>query len=177
MTDEDLSERRLLERLRALPRERVPEVDLWPSLQARLNRGERRSLWWSQAVAAALVAGVGLAIMRIGGEQGPAASAIGGHGPVGWQMTAAGTELEYSGVLRDMRGLGLTETMRLPAGAQADFHASLALVDEASRQVRAAIEKNPDANYLTNMLASLHRKRLGVLRDMALSSLERDQAA
>lgn len=168
------SEQRLLARLRALPRKRAPTVDLWPSIQARLGRGERHSPWWSQAVAAALVAGLGLAVMRIGGQHGPSAGER--HVPVAWQINATGAELEYSGILRDMRGLGLTDTARVSAGAGADFVASLQLVDEASRQVRAAIDKNPDASYLTGMLATLHRKRLGVLRDLALSSLERDQA-
>ncbi len=171
-SDAEMNEARLLARLRSLPREREPAIDLWPRIKARLNPSEPGSPWWAQAVAAMLVAALGLAVLRIGGEQAPPAAGDAGW-PMAWQVGATGAELEYSGALRDMRGL---EVARTPAAVRNEYVASLLLVEEASRQVRAAIERNPEAGYLTEMLATLHRRHLGVLRDMALSSLSSDSA-
>ncbi len=168
--NDELSERELLERLRALPRERTPAVDLWPGIQARLTPARRD--WWAQAAAAVLVAALGLAVVRIGPERSAP-----DHTPAlaPWQVSATGADLEYSGVLRDMRRLDFIDIASVTAGERAEVASSLALVDEAARQVRAALAKSPDSGYLNAMLASLHRTRLGVLRDLALSS--QDEAA
>lgn len=163
--NDELSEMKLLARLRALPRERTPAVDLWPGIQARLTPARRD--WWAQAAAAVLVAALGLAVVRIGPER---STPDGAPAPAPWQVSATGADLEYSGVLRDMRRLDFVDAAAVPAVDRAEVASNLELVDEATRQVRAAIAKSPDSSYLTAMLASLHRTRLGVLRDLALSS-------
>lgn len=164
LVNERLSERELLARLRGLPREREPRVDLWPGIEARI--APVRFHRWAQAAAAMLVAALGLAVMRLGIERVPDRTPM----AVSWQVGATGAELEYSGALRDMRGLDFVATARMPTSDRTEVVNNLELVDEATRQVRAALMKSPDSGYLTAMLASLHRTRLGVLRDLALSS-------
>ena len=164
-----IGEEQLLARLRSLPRERSLAVDLWPLIEARLGQPGRSVSWLPQAAAALLVAALGLAVVRIGGD--PAGSQEPRRPPVAWQVSAAGAEREYSGALQDMRGLEFLDASGIAAAARDEVAFDLRVVREATRQVRAAMEKNPDAAYLTGMLATLHRRQLGVLRNLALSTL------
>lgn len=154
-------------RLANLPREMAPVRDLWPGIEARLEAPRRR---WTlpRAAAAAGVFLVAAIALRIGSES-PMPDVAGGN----LQVLSASAELEYSGALRDLRdSVGHLDAGSQP-GALGDYQLSLQVVVDATRQVRAALDQDPDSRLLNAMLADLQKKQLSVLREIALTqSLE-----
>jgi hypothetical protein len=178
--------RRLLDQAAALPREMKPGRDLWPAIAGRIGEEEaggaeapgRAARAWTSPAALAAAAAVLLAVAslvthggrgRTGGPGEPAATA---------QPAAAGdtahvqeAETEYlraTGQLMDAlntkRGSLSPETLRA-------VDENLRTIDDAVRQVRAALEKDPGNRQLTQMLASTHQKKLDLLlRLLRLSS-------
>lgn len=154
----------LEDRLQRLPRERQPAQDLWPAIAARLDPPARR--WTLPRVAAAagvfLVAAVALRL----GSQPPVTASGGGN----LAVLSASVELEYSGALRDLRQTISALDQVSGDGLMQSYRDSLAVVHQATEQVRAALKDDPDSRLLNDMLADLQKKQLGVLREMALSA-------
>ena len=160
-----ISEQHLLQRLAALPRERDPGEDLWPGIASRLDRTVARpagAAWrWPQAVAVALVAALGLSILRLSGvSEMPVLS-----DPLSDSATAV--DLELSASLRDLIGIegaGPELTEEMGEAVRLD----LLVIQQATEQVKAALENDPESSFLTGMLADLQRKELSVLRELVL---------
>ena len=184
--EEESRLRRLLDQAAALPREIEPRRDLWPAIAARLEgeAGEsevpgRAALSWRSPVALAAAAAVLLAVATLvtqGGRVGtgvhgePAATAAqpAAAGDTAHVQQAESDYLRATGQLMDAlntrRGSLSPETLRA-------VDENLKTIDDALRQVRAALEKDPGNRQLTQMLASTHQKKLDLLlRLLRLSS-------
>ena len=158
-----------------LRHEAQPGRDLWPGIatriesRARLLRFVRRGgLLSGLAAAAALV----LALVLSRGPQPGAGVASVGSSSATARPAAAGTadiekaEAEY---LRATSQLIQTLNARrgsMPPEAQkqmADLEANVAAIDTALRQVKDALEKDPQNTKLNKMLASTHQKKIDLL--------------
>ncbi len=157
-----------------LRHEAQPGRDLWPGIagriesRARVLRLVRRGgLLTGLAAAAALV--LALVIGRAP-QHGAGIAGVEPNGSV--QPAAAGTadiekaEAEY---LRATSQLIQTLNARrssMPPEAQkqmADLEANVAAIDSALREVKDALEKDPQNTRLNKMLASTHQKKIDLL--------------
>lgn len=140
MTDDDR-----IEGLERIPMRRAPARDLWPGIEARITQPERRRGWLPLALAASVVAGlaglltVGVVTRGPGGARGDALQA---------HLDPA--ETEYLG---GTRGLPLTTDSR------AIVEANLGLMRAAEREVRQALEQDPDSPTLRSLLASTENRQ------------------
>jgi hypothetical protein len=126
-----------VEGLDRLPRAQVPARDLWPGISARLKPRRRSRYGLVQfALAASLVAGLA-AVFTLSLQQQP--------GPTGTPVELA--------------------EMQLGDDSRAIVEANLSIVRQAERQLRQALEQNPDSRTLRSLLASTEN------RQRALSAL------
>ncbi len=158
-----------------LRHEAQPGRDLWPGIatriesRARVLRFVRRGgLLSGLAAAAALVLAL---VLSRGPQPGAGVASVGSSGAT-VQPAAAGTadieraEAEY---LRATSQLIQTLNARrgsMPPEAQkqmADLEANVAAIDTALRQVKDALEKDPQNTKLNKMLASTHQKKIDLL--------------
>lgn len=180
--------RELLARAGNLPREMQPPRDLWSGIRERIDpagrlaprmRPERPSArWWTfgfLAAAAVVVVALVSTWTNVGGP-GTSQPAGGtgvaqpvGAGDAGAPMHQA--ETEY------MRATGqLMEALNARRGSlspetQAAVGKNLQAIDEALRELREALEKDPGNRQLSKMLASTQQKKLNLLlRLIRLSS-------
>lgn len=143
----------------ALPRERLPEHDLWPALEARL--APRQSPWqglspWA-AAAAIVLAAAGLwfqSLPTLPVAQIPAPSTLlGGGDPVAELLITYEHE----------KGLQLAS---LPVSSPA-IKRQLAVWDAAVDQVRLALRYTPEEAHLLAQLDRLYRQQLHYLEQLA----------
>ncbi|MDJ0656651.1 MAG: hypothetical protein QNJ40_21000 [Xanthomonadales bacterium] len=164
-----ISEQQLLQRLAALPRERDPGKDLWPAISARLERRQEQvaadtgSWRWPQAVAVALVAALGLSVLQLTGVSEMPGAEPGS--PLNDSATAV--NLELSAPLRGLKGMEGADSEL--TGEMGDaVRMDLLVIQQATEQVKAALENDPESSFLAGMLADLQRKELSVLRELVL---------
>lgn len=118
-----------IEGLAGLRRERAPERDLWPQIEARLKPRESRRWALAQlALAASLVAGL-------------AASFTAALPPIG----APETDVAMDRVA--------------DAPSRAIVKANLGIVRQAERQLQAALQQNPESESLRALLASTQNRQ------------------
>lgn len=134
--DDDLIEAPV-DGLQRLARSRAPGRDLWPGIQARLAPRRRRAPYAlvQFALAASLVAGLA-SLFTVS------------LGPLGTSPGASGVA-----------------AMPLSHDSRAIVEANLSIVRHAERQLRRALEDNPDSPALRSLLASAEN------RQRALSAL------
>ena len=177
--------RELLARASGLPREVQPPRELWSGIRERIDpprtialRPERPSgRWWtfgSLAAAAAVLVALVSTLTDIGGPRptqtgGTGVAQPAGAGNSGAPMQQA--ETEY------MRATGqLMEALNARHGSlspetQAAVGKNLQAIDEALRELREALDKDPGNRQLNKMLASTQQKKLNLLlRLIRLSS-------
>jgi hypothetical protein len=133
MNDDDRMEAPI-EGLNRLARARAPERDLWPGISARLKRRRSRYGLVQFALAASLVAGLGAVFTATLREAGIAPDAAAGA----FEPRAALQQGDHS---------------------RAIVEANLALVRQAERQLRRALEQNPDSPTLHSLLASTEQRQ------------------
>lgn len=177
--------RRLLTAAGELPRGIEPPRDLWPGIAERLDeraapvRTSRPDLWrapWWQQVAAAVVftllgAGVASWLGDAASDTGPPVPTATLEAPVGEVAVAAAdpfvlAEVEY---LRARESLWLAATSRgseLPPERLEVVARNLTVIDDALRQIRAAIERHPDDRRLYQLALAKHRQGLDLLWDL-----------
>jgi hypothetical protein len=163
-----------------LKRDRVPARDLWPAIEQRL-RNERRVLRFfrpGMAIPAGLAAAAALivAVLWMRASQTP----LGGVGPAGGTLTpaAAGTpvdmaqaEAEYLRATNQLLEVLNARKKNMPAEEAKALDENMLKIDASLRQVREALDKDPQNPKLTRMLASTHQKKLDLLlRLIRLSS-------
>jgi anti-sigma-K factor RskA len=155
--------RGLLAAAAELPREMSPRRDLWPDIERRLAPTKVAVLWRAGAMAAA-AALVIFALARNTDDGLPGAPAA---GPT--ERAAAGADpldLEYAAASREV-------LERLDRGEQLDpetvelIRRNLAIIDDAVRQIREAIDASPDNARLQRQLNTEVRRRGEVLRQAA----------
>lgn len=150
MTDNDLRWR-----LRQLPRELDPPADLWPGIAARLQApAPRRRRHWPVllALAACLCLAIGLAATLR-----PAPAAAGFEAELVRREAEAMT-LEYEAALRELG----------QAPAPEAIAPSLATLDQSAREIREALEADPDAVRLLEQLRRTYSRRLALTQRAAL---------
>lgn len=164
-----ISEQFLDERLRGLPRRIEPSEDLWPRIERRISA--KRFLPRLRAVAAALAIGLGATLSLWVGTSLESDQLVDEEGtasplPHGGLVYANAVDLQYSGALKL-----LASQIEDPAYSQeaAQLQLGLRTLQHATEEIRAALAEDPDALYLAGLLENTHRKRIEMLRDLALA--------
>ena len=166
-----MNDSELQARLAAAPRRIDPPADLWPGIDARIagagSRPVSRGLPRLAAVATlALAAGMALWVAAgLAPDQAPGLDRDGGIA----RVYADTIELTYAGPLRT---LASDRRPAVPALDTGSMELSLRTLENAVEVLRAALEANPDAVYLAEMLENTHRQRLRMLRELALLGIE-----
>lgn len=171
------NDERLLWQLRALRREQLPANDLWPGIAARLaqkpasaaggnvvplrrRRIARLAPW---ALAASLALAVGVAWQQRPEAIVPQPSAITvmrapGQAPI--HREAEAMTREYAAALRELQAAGR------PAGEVGN---TLRQLDRSAKQIRTALQRDPDARFLLERLRHTYEKRLELTQRATLS--------
>jgi len=154
----------------SLPRELLPDRELWGGIKARLSRenlssARRGPLALLPALAAALaVLAALLSVFLRGAPEAPKAIAgVQAASTLGQQEHVQEAEVDY---LKATSQLTLALDARrgsLSRETQAAVDENMRVIDEALRQVRLALEKDPGNRQLTKLLASTHQKKLDLL--------------
>ena len=180
--DEERRLREVLVHASALPRSVTPPRDLWPGIAREIERTQAWS-WtriaaWQPVLAVAATVVVALAAVFFG-SGGPApvhTVAIPSPG------TEPGYRLQPAAVTMDPGLMAMEEDYQDAANALlaalqerrgeiepetlATVESNLAVIDRALAEVHRALEQDPNRPELGRMLASTHRKRVEVLRQM-----------
>lgn len=181
--NEERQERELLEMLAELPTEAEPPRDLWPSISARLGtrpatseivdltsrraeRARRISFSIPQLIAAGLVLAVvsggvvGTAVSRIA----PSPVTVADGEPTLPTLMAADTYEAYDQAVSELEAILATGRQVLAPGTILVLEESLAEIDEAIDDARAALDADPASPALNRALTNSMRKKLDVLR-------------
>jgi anti-sigma factor RsiW len=180
--------RALLDETRFLPRGIAPPRDLWAGVAARLEpRGDAkvipfrpRQAWqpprWVLAMAASLVLVVTTALVTarvVGGGAGEAETrlpdvVVTGTRPAAPTAFAAfqPAERDYQRAIGELQALLETQKHRLAPQTVATLEANLRIIDEAIRQSRAALEKDPNSPELAQMLSGVYEAKVETLRQV-----------
>ena len=159
--------------LRGLRRDLEPDADLWPVIAARIaatpqqaaqasparrshrsHGNARRFAPWALAASLVLVAGVAWKLQPP--SPGTPASAASIDGPMFDRQAEAMTR-EYQAALREIEASA-------PATAIAAHpeQAALRELDHSAKQIRTALERDPDARFLLDRLRKTYAQRLAL---------------
>lgn len=182
--EEERALRALLAQAAALPRVARPERDLWPGIAEEIGRRRRilafparTAMWGGLAAAAALLIAVLLG-------RGPGKEAMPGGGPASQAASPSLVSASPEADLREAEGDYERAIQALVAALEANrdrlapetlrsVEQNLAVIDEAVREVRAALDQEPGNPELTRMLASTQRKKVDVLQRVVKLSTSR----
>lgn len=188
--------RRLMELTGDLPRKIPPRRDLWPGVESRIGsraggadvgksaaKGGRWSRPWEAwrplAAAATLLMAVGVGgYLWSSAEGGPdraadraerAAPALEGDPVTGSLASAAlePAERDYLRTTADLLEILDRNRDRLAPETRQALDRTLATIDEAVRDLKAALEEDPNSRQLMLMLESTYRQKIDVLRTAA----------
>ena len=172
---------RLRARLRTLPRSIEPVNDLLPGIRARTSAGEAppipfptasqpmhgtRARWPLLAAAAVTLCVLSSAITLLlvrGGDQTQVATTplqTGSAQLVGLQET----EARYVDAIEELRRALLQDQVVLEPATMQLLEQSLATIDNALREARAALAADPGNTVLAEMLQANYEKKLDLLR-------------
>ena len=165
----NMNEQFLDERLRRLPKRIDPPTDLWPRIEAGLGARRRGGLLRSLAIAATVVLGAAVSLwLGSGLERDDLSGTQAATYPIpnGGLTYANNVDIQYSGALKTV-----VSHIGEPAYSQevAQLQLGLRTLQHATEEIRAALEENPDALYLAELLENAHRKRISMLKDLALA--------
>jgi hypothetical protein len=177
--------------------EEPPTWDLWPGIARRLtprSRGpqvvaieSRRARRFSFSVPQLAAASIAVALVSAGavwfaiqggaGTPGPTASAPRSEQPIagGIEEPATGVTVadgpatvgtaEYEAAVADLERL--LDEAALDPELRREIDENLAVIDQAIRQIREALEADPDDVYLNTHLASTMQRKIDVLQGAA----------
>jgi predicted anti-sigma-YlaC factor YlaD len=158
--------RSLLTAARALPNEVAPPPEVWTRLRARVGaRSARRGPSWNWgrwiAAAASVVFIVGAALLIPGGRgKGSVSKAA----PVQPSPAIARVELHFAGTLAELRAtLDTQRTLYTPAAVNV-VDRTLAVIDTAIAETRAAITDDPNNPALVRILSSHYERKVELLQ-------------
>jgi hypothetical protein len=156
-------------RLRQLPHEIEPPRDLWQGIEARLDRPARRRPWLTGlALAASLTLAVAL-VWQLRAPPAPAPTVVATVATPEPAPTTAQPDLalvqreadamtrEYRAALREFAGAPMPEPLA-PA---------LATLDASAVEIRAAIDRDPEAVFLLDRLRSTYARRISLTQRAA----------
>jgi anti-sigma factor RsiW len=173
--------RELLNDVAALPLEAVPSRDLWAGIAARIEApaqvtpisAARRwspPRWLTMAAAAVgLVISSSLITLKVTeDDRAETPLAVGSEVRVGAPQTALvafqPAENDYQRAIGDLQRVLTARRGALAPETMETLETNLRIIDEAIRQSRAALEKDPNSRELTNMLSDAYGKKLNVLQ-------------
>jgi len=168
--------RTILAAARALPRERTPTRDLWPGIaetigtqkvvKAEFGPKKARRFWLPALAAAAAVAAMATAVAMRGGAPfgGPGSESPTAFPVVSGQVELLDAEQGYARATDELLAALAERRDSLSPETRASVERNLALIDQALKEIRDALQKEPGNGELTRMLASTHRKKVDVLR-------------
>jgi anti-sigma factor RsiW len=177
--EEERHLRAILAAARALPRERTPPRDLWPGIAQAIGAGKvvegefaRRKArpWWRPALAAAaVVAAVAAAVLMHGGGAPfgePGTDGVTAFPVAEGHVALLDAERGYARAADELLAALAERRDALSPETRASVERNLAVIDQALKEIRDALQKEPGNAELTRMLASTHRKKVDVLRRM-----------
>lgn len=173
----------LLEEVSTLPLEVAPERDLWAGIAARIEpradvvpissaRRWNAPRWLTMAAAAVvLVVSSSLLTLKISERRIDAGVVATGLG----QSVASPTptalvafrpaEEDYERAIAELQSVLATRRGTLSPETVRTLETNLRIIDEAIRQSRAALEKEPNSRELTDMLSDAYGQKLNVLQN------------
>lgn len=150
-----------------LPREIQPPVDLWPGIAVRIRRRPAAlalPAWALAAAAVALIAlssGVTAYLLR-----GPAGSGVAtGVRPLPAHLVTL--ERQYAGAAGEIERVIRSHRASLTPEAVAAVERSLRVIDEAMREARAALTRDPENATLQQLFWATHEQKLDLLQRAA----------
>jgi anti-sigma factor RsiW len=171
--------RAILAAARALPREKTPPRDLWPEIAQAIGAKKvvplesgrlKAPRWWRPALAAAAVLAAVATVVALRGGGSPfgepgtrtatAVPVAGGH------VDLLDAEQGYARAADELLAALAERRDSLSPETRASVDRNLAVIDQALKEIRDALQKEPGNAELTRMLASTHRKKVDVLRRM-----------
>jgi hypothetical protein len=170
-----------------------PTRDLWPGVQARIGRvaqqpvhisAERRryvSITWAQlGLAASLLMAVTVSLTWLVARQPGTAPAAGaaanteqivqavsepqGTAATGEVQRANFADAQYDAAVADLEKILLDDRDRLDPRTVMVIERNLQTIDDAIRQAREALDRDPANTYLNSHLADARRRKLELLR-------------
>jgi anti-sigma factor RsiW len=177
--EEEQRLRAILAEARALRIERAPSRDLWPEIAGAIGaekilapefgRPKTPWRWWPALAAAAVVAAVATVVaMRGGGAPfGIPGTLTSTAVPVaGGRVDLLDAEQGYARAADELLAALAERRDSLSPETRASVDRNLAVIDQALKEIRDALQREPGNRELTRMLASTHRKKVDVLRRM-----------
>jgi anti-sigma factor RsiW len=176
--------RALVSRAAGLPRERAPDRDLWPGIEAALSDERDGSSsrtgnapgrpgflrWAGMAAALVLLVAASVGITLLVTERG-AGEVVGAPVTDGLAAYRAG-EGEYRRAAAELTALIEQNRDRLAPETVAVVEENLEIIDAAIAEARAALESDPGNPRLGRLLTAIHRQRVDMLRRTARLSLQ-----
>lgn len=171
------AENELEHRISMLPRAIAPPRDLWPAIEQGIVRPARPARIWLRSIAAGLAITLG-AIFVLSYDSGLQPDDLGEPGrvtlmPNAGMIYANSIDQQYTAPLAS-----LTDELPNPAHSISAGQLQLGLrtLQHATEEIRAALEQDPDSLYLASLLEATHRKRLNMLKDLALAEAGRNDS-
>lgn len=175
--------RALLSEVAALPAEITPPRELWSGIAARLeprgsaeaeaSTGIRRLPHWAMQAAAAVALMIGSSLVTyavVGPKQlQQTVEDIAGSGPSRKPAQSAfvafqPAEQDYQSAIGDLEMVLRTRRNRLAPETVQTLETNLAIIDEAIRQSREALARDPNSAELARMLGDAYDRKLNVLQ-------------
>lgn len=176
--------RALLSEVSALPAEVLPQRELWAGIAERLEpravlAGEpapagrvRRMPRWALQAAAAVALMIGssaLTYVAVGPRQiqRTVRDITGGSGPTPTAFVAfQAAEKDYQSAITDLQRALQAQRGRLAPETVRTLELNLALIDEAIRQSREALARDPNSAEVAQMLSDAYNQKLNVLQQV-----------
>ena len=161
--------RQLLERAQTLPRTIEPPAEAWNAIRARLPRTARQQARWHagrwMAAAAAVILLVGGAlVLPFGG--GTTRNLKGAKLPISERVPAAvaAVEQQYGGTVNELRQALDAQRPVLASGVAGVVDRSLADIDAAITETRAALVSDPGNPALVDILSAHYERKVDLLQ-------------
>jgi hypothetical protein len=163
----DMAEHAIVRQAQMLDKEIQPEVDLWPKISQKIKNTPQESFpkksqqsWMPMAMAASLMIAVGAL-----GFAGYTSYSV--QQPVGYKLAESSTisliEQPYmvakTGYLQSLA----TEENHMSPEVRAVLKKNLKIIDDATKEILSALNKNPNDPFLTQALLETRQKELNLL--------------
>lgn len=167
----DISEQQLIDSLASLPRQREPRKDLWPGIEARLQRPAASPLADTGRVQRRFGIAAMLAVALIGGYQaGLQQGAVITEENLASAQQAyrlGGLSNEYVGAIREAAALTAQQKeTRMPVESIEGMQTSMKKILQTEAMLREAIRAEPDNEFLALLLVRLQSRQLQLIQQI-----------
>jgi predicted anti-sigma-YlaC factor YlaD len=143
----------------------TPPAPVWDHVAAAVQRDRSRSSyarWTWLAAAAALVLAIGYAVRW---SAAPPVAVDSSSGPIAANVQLLEIERQYDAAFKDLEQIARAERALLDESAGVTIDQSLALVDKAIDESRAAVAEEPGSEPAQHSLLESFRMKLALLQD------------